>query len=605
MDGTPQDQLLSGSSRQPENLPESQPKELPGLSFPQPYYLNHINGKPTSFPTSYIVPGVPHTGNPTKNFIHTPIPPSFPHPAMADMRGNFTMAGENTRTHGSPGGIKGENAGISQKEPDNSIPESPASGGAYASSSSALSSISTSCMPDPPASFAIPESPGVPIKDLSPFKSGLTLKLNLAPGLRNIAPAVASSSTATAAGPSSNSQSSSPTKSKSINSATNRRKSGGIKRRKSRKAGKYDDDEDGVIKAEDSDSDGESMAPTPVATQTKSGRQIHRPSVFTTPQEEPRTSHTPDTQPPRKKRRVYRKGKEVNVLCCNCDRGHSPAGNVIVFCDECNSAWHQFCHDPPIDKEVVTVKEKEWSCKECRPVELPFASNLSALQMRMNGGINGAASKHQAPLSSSGPWVSDINKVNAPLIGGSGFTTTERHGYLAGLSHSALVNLLIGVSDSRPDIAIFPQNLRSLRSSAFVSSRNTTASTKATSTSSRRSTTEPPTAPIKGKEKAVGQEPILNSQSNSSHLNPTPLQQNGLPNSPSGGPANVEDDDEDDEIEEYRIYPRAGNGFVLPPDSADLDMLLEDPSSTTFSHSLHGSAKAGAEASQLRVVGVA
>lgn len=38
---------------------------------------------------------------------------------------------------------------------------------------------------------------------------------------------------------------------------------------------------------------------------------------------------------------------------------------MIVFCDGCNTPWHQHCHDPPIGSEVVQVQEKEWFCSAC------------------------------------------------------------------------------------------------------------------------------------------------------------------------------------------------------------------------------------------------
>ncbi len=38
---------------------------------------------------------------------------------------------------------------------------------------------------------------------------------------------------------------------------------------------------------------------------------------------------------------------------------------MIVFCDGCNTPWHQHCHDPPIGAEVVQVQEKEWFCSAC------------------------------------------------------------------------------------------------------------------------------------------------------------------------------------------------------------------------------------------------
>ena len=51
--------------------------------------------------------------------------------------------------------------------------------------------------------------------------------------------------------------------------------------------------------------------------------------------------------------------------CRVCHRGTDPGNNRIVFCDGCNTAYHQYCHDPPISSEVVTVLEKEWMCGPC------------------------------------------------------------------------------------------------------------------------------------------------------------------------------------------------------------------------------------------------
>lgn len=51
------------------------------------------------------------------------------------------------------------------------------------------------------------------------------------------------------------------------------------------------------------------------------------------------------------------------------------------------------------------------------------------------------------------------------------------------------------------------------------------------------------------------------------------------------------DEDEFDEIEDHRLYPRPGNGFSTSSDPAELNILAEDPESQTFSHRLHGPAK--------------
>lgn len=157
----------------------------------------------------------------------------------------------------------------------------------------------------------------------------------------------------------------------------------GSKRTKRRRRAKYDDDEDeGIIKAGDAISD-ESDDFTPTATQTKSGRQVQRPSLYVPPvtppsSKKPRNVTTVGTadegqaQGARKRKRFYRKGKEINTNCIHCQRGYSPSANVIVFCDACNHAWHQLCHDPPIGDEIVAVRESQWFCRECKPPPSTF-----------------------------------------------------------------------------------------------------------------------------------------------------------------------------------------------------------------------------------------
>ena len=55
----------------------------------------------------------------------------------------------------------------------------------------------------------------------------------------------------------------------------------------------------------------------------------------------------------------------AGAVCKNCGRGHSPISNAIVFCDGCNTPWHQFCHTPPIGKDIVLIEEKAWYCSDC------------------------------------------------------------------------------------------------------------------------------------------------------------------------------------------------------------------------------------------------
>ncbi|PGH10912.1 hypothetical protein AJ80_07355 [Polytolypa hystricis UAMH7299] len=423
--------------------------------------------------------------------------------------------------------------------------------------------------------------------------------------------------------------------------APRRRASGPSKRTKRRKSGKNkDDDDDGIIRAGDSDSDSDSE-PTPmITTHTKSGRQVHRPSLFVPSvhstqeglpvaasegHQQPQSQQQQQGQQPlRKRRRVYRKGKEMHVTCKHCDRAHSPATNTIVFCDDCNQAWHQFCHDPPIANEVISVKEEEWFCRECRP--------LTAEEE----GDDTLGEADSEPIT---PTTTTFYK--APIVpsqiktGGAEFSTEQERGYLAGLSHTALVNMILDISSSAPDMPIFPSNLPKLTNSIFLASATpqitvTTTATTTASTSEVNIITEHPSfSPSSASQSTLtslqstsasipapsdmlnSSQPHLASTSsisppnaannilNTTTTTTTPPNNSRIPTTTTTAIIDAEasdvsdDDDRYFTIDEHRLYPRAGNGFRLPPDDDDvLHMLLEDASCMTFSHALHGPAKA-------------
>lgn len=106
-----------------------------------------------------------------------------------------------------------------------------------------------------------------------------------------------------------------------------------------------------------SSSDGETY--TPLATTTKSGRTISKPTSYVPPPPSAPASGT------KRKRAYNRKNPELTV-CVVCERPHSPESNAIVFCDGCNTPWHRYCHFPPIEQVVVDVPEMEWFCARCR-----------------------------------------------------------------------------------------------------------------------------------------------------------------------------------------------------------------------------------------------
>lgn len=94
---------------------------------------------------------------------------------------------------------------------------------------------------------------------------------------------------------------------------------------------------------------------TPLPTRTKSGRNVNKPVSF-----------VPTLPEPSRSSKRFKTAKAMLAAsCCACHRSTDASGNRIVFCDICNTPYHQYCHDPPIDNEFVVVEEKEWLCGPC------------------------------------------------------------------------------------------------------------------------------------------------------------------------------------------------------------------------------------------------
>lgn len=351
-----------------------------------------------------------------------------------------------------------------------------------------------------------------------------------------------------------------------------RKRASNGKRGRKRKRGN-DSENEGVVRAGDSSSDEPDITPT--ATQTKSGRQVNRPSLYAPLPLSPGVSKsnikTPNASASlaapaalgRKRRRIYRKGKETYVNCTHCQRGHSPLTNTIVFCDHCNKAWHQLCHDPPIDNEVVTVKEKEWVCRECNPAP---KQAVYPTVVRSNPTLQAR------PL---GPPIHPPLPMPQIEVGGERYSKDERRGYLSSQSHATLVELLVSLSDRSPSMPMFPANLESQRSSKF---------------------SYQPGLPTVTRHAASADTPSPGSTAQRTTYNTIPKEN---PPAPAGRHDESSDESEYEEVEDHRLYPRAGNGFRLPLNDIDLDILQEDPACPTFSYSLHGLAKARAEANEV------
>ncbi|KAI4121111.1 MAG: hypothetical protein LQ338_006559 [Usnochroma carphineum] len=170
---------------------------------------------------------------------------------------------------------------------------------------------------------------------------------------------------------------------------------------------------------------------TVLPTQSRSGRKIIHANNFSPVvidlEKEPPSSKTAATAKPASNAPIQPvKGKggkrfsrpgEASV-CKNCSRGHSPASNMIVFCDGCNGPWHQYCHDPPISSEVVRIEEQEWFCADCMVLREEKAH------------VDG--------------------KVSAETL-----SVVEKRRYLQSLPPAQLVSLLLHATVLHPDLPIF------------------------------------------------------------------------------------------------------------------------------------------------------
>ncbi|KAL8733421.1 MAG: hypothetical protein Q9181_003585 [Wetmoreana brouardii] len=66
-----------------------------------------------------------------------------------------------------------------------------------------------------------------------------------------------------------------------------------------------------------------------------------------------------------RKRPKRRYTRSRDIVCKLCEKPDSRVGNQIVFCDRCNTPWHQACHQPSIPEHVIEVEEAEWLCADC------------------------------------------------------------------------------------------------------------------------------------------------------------------------------------------------------------------------------------------------
>lgn len=121
------------------------------------------------------------------------------------------------------------------------------------------------------------------------------------------------------------------------------------------------DEDDGGTEKYDTDAT-ENFSPLPA--QSRSGRKIFKATTFTPVGiEATRGEILPGPGGGLAKKRRRRGG--LNSVCKNCGRGPSPGRNMIIYCDDCDTAWHQHCHDPPVSPATVRAEQEQWFCADC------------------------------------------------------------------------------------------------------------------------------------------------------------------------------------------------------------------------------------------------
>ncbi|KAJ4332691.1 hypothetical protein N0V87_008187 [Didymella glomerata] len=297
----------------------------------------------------------------------------------------------------------------------------------------------------------------------------------------------------------------------------------GGKRKRSDSADEESDNDD-----DDSDA---SETYTPQPTRTKSGRNVQKPVTFVPVIPEP----TPGV-----KRRKSTKTM-LAAKCKTCQRDTDPSQNRIVFCDSCSTAYHQYCHSPPVSNEVVTVLEKEWLCGPCA------RSKESVVQGTEN------------------------------LVAAESLSIDEKRAYLSTLAQPQLVLLLLHATIRHPELPIFPPNVANLIPDA--------------STIASQPQPAPSSATVQTVASAVtpsAQTPNTSASSSEAQV----LREMGMRAQPRvtldmAGNRYEEDDGYDTDPPAH--YPKAGQGLArtLRPESEDLQWLVDD-NFEVFSHGWKG-----------------
>ena len=167
-------------------------------------------------------------------------------------------------------------------------------------------------------------------------------------------------------------------------------------------------------------------------TTTKSGRNVMKPD-----------SYNPAAMEAACKKRANSGKRTVEqALCKKCTRMYSPAGNQMVFCDGCNDGWHQLCHDPWIQDDIVRDQARGWFCSACTTKRYQQQQQQHQQQQQQSQQQPQPKRQKTDPRPARESWASRPPQ--------------QKRAYLSTLSQQELVSLLMLALEMHPDLPIFP-----------------------------------------------------------------------------------------------------------------------------------------------------
>ena len=116
--------------------------------------------------------------------------------------------------------------------------------------------------------------------------------------------------------------------------------------------------------------------PSPV-TSSKRPSRASAPTTFKPPPKAKLAPKASVVKPDVEEAKESSSEEEDDELCAVCQNGDSEPPNEILFCDNCDRAFHQNCCSPL----VAEVPEDDWLCKDCDPDVLPVQEEVVPLEM--------------------------------------------------------------------------------------------------------------------------------------------------------------------------------------------------------------------------------